>query len=801
MVWYPPGFPFEFTVGHLVGPQLPTDRPAHLERRGRPARLARVRAAVPTRPPAVLGRRGHRPRGVATPIFDIYEWILSETGFVLICLAFVLALEKLLERPRHAGGCSPRSRSRGAATCSGTSGSRSSSPVRRGSSSALWRRGWRRPFIELGGLLGARAHRPDRLVDPQLRRLRDDRGTARGHRAADRVPADEDGRHAERVDLAEHHVDQQDASAATVSSSSTRCSRPLLLLVAVGGSARRVLAWRRHAKRLEPPTGASLVAVTVLPLLPLRPHLRQDPLRRGHRCEQPLPAARSSSRSSSSASCASSGLSTPTPRPVARVWRVDRRSRCCPAACAVQGFCSWRLVDQSFDFGIGYSTPDVGVRPLRAVREEPPERSTRGVERPVGDVDDRASRRSSRRSRSEAGVLRRRSSDRLACDHAYLFWVPWPTKPGARSSTRSSRRVLTQIGSFPWGQIYGWHPRRDRPTTARPEPGTGRSPDRSPAADSRRIRRSSTGRRCSGRSGSGATKPQMPPAEVRRDQRRVRDARRDPPRRRSASDRGGRTTVARGRRTTATSHAASRHRAPTASRRGPRPARSPGGPRSSATSGRRGGRKRSSWWVAETPLSNIHASVRREPLVLAVDAHESTDAHGAMPTCLELVDEQDVLGGAHSTVQSRRAPSTARGCEEVVARDGRLERRGPGSRPNVEWIQVESPSGTATPPTAPTPPSSSARQRTSQLPGSSTSASTIATRSSLARRGPARACRAPPALPGGQAAPTGGRGVGGDPLGGPVRRPVVDDDDLVVAERRRGARSRSSVSDDRVAPR
>jgi hypothetical protein len=37
--------------------------------------------------------------GVATPLLSVYEWIWSETGFILICLAFIVVLERLVEHP------------------------------------------------------------------------------------------------------------------------------------------------------------------------------------------------------------------------------------------------------------------------------------------------------------------------------------------------------------------------------------------------------------------------------------------------------------------------------------------------------------------------------------------------------------------------------------------------------------------------------------------------------------------------------------------------------------------------------
>jgi hypothetical protein len=452
VVWYPPGFPLEFTIGHLVG--LNYQRTARLTSSVEVACLVWLGYVMLTRH---LRRRswvvaGTILIGAATPIFDIYQWILSETGFVLICLAFALALEKLIERPTSRGWLFAAVflawwgylfRYLGVALI--VAGAV-------GLLIGLWRRlGLRKAFFSsvVFSLLS--------LIVPigwSIRNLVVS-GTIAGPRAAKTGGIGF---------LFTRMVDTLNAwfwptvdSLKAVSGNGEVVEHPLLeaavlLVAAATFGIVGYLAWKRHSRSLEPAYGATLVAITVLPVSYLcvliygKTHSDAG-IGANNRYLLPIfiPLV-------ILALVCLERLVDATP---VRFRTTAGRSALALLSCgvAVQGFCTWRLVDQSFDFGIGYSKPtwEFGhfAQFAKSLPTGPPVVSNVPWAMWMIEPETIIPTLSVRRAQFSPTFVRR-----LACDHAYLFWVPWPTRQAPKLAPIKQLGVLTQIGSFPWGQIY-----------------------------------------------------------------------------------------------------------------------------------------------------------------------------------------------------------------------------------------------------------------------------------------------------------------------------------------------------------
>lgn len=457
MVWYPPGFPFEFTVGHLVG--LTYQRTARL--------TSSVEVALLIWFAYVLLKRHVRRQswvvagtvliGVATPIFAIYEWILSETGFVLICLAFVLALEKLLERPSSRwwlaatvvlAWCGYLFRYLGVAL------------IVAGAASlvlALWRSGWRKA-IGAAAIFSVLS-----VIVPAVWSIRNYAvsGTIAGPRAA------KSGTISflltRMVDtLAAWFWPTITSISRTTPGNGEVVSHPLLeaavLLVAFGALAFvGYLSWRRYAEHLDPAYGASLLAVVAVPVAYLctliygKTHSDAG-VGANNRYLLPIfiPLV------VLAVVCLERLVDAVPPR---RLRATAGATALALLSCgaAVQGFMSWKLLDQSYDFGIGYSRPtwQFGhfAQFAKSLPAGPPAVSNVPWAMWMIDPNVIIPTLSVRQAEFSAAYV-----EKLACHHAFLFWVPWPTKSAPPLAPIEAAGVLTQIGSFPWGQIYKMAP-------------------------------------------------------------------------------------------------------------------------------------------------------------------------------------------------------------------------------------------------------------------------------------------------------------------------------------------------------
>jgi hypothetical protein len=451
MVWYPPAFPLEFTFGHFVG--LNYQRTDRL--------VSSVEVACLVWLTYVMLARHLRRRswvvagtvlvGAATPIFAIYEWILSETGFVLVCLAFVLALEKLIERPSSRGWLAGAVvlawggylfRYLGVALIVAGGA---------GLLVGLWRRGWRKAIFT-SATFGVLA-----LIVPVGWSIRNYAvsGTIAGSRAA---------KSGAIGFLFTRMLDTLNAwlwptidSLKSENGNGEIVQHPLLeavvLLVAFGALATvGYLAWKRRVHKLDPPYGSSLVAICMLPLSYIcvliygKTHSDAG-IGANNRYLLPIfvPLL-------ILALVCLERLVDVTP---GRLRTTAGRSALALLSCGavVQGFWTWKLVDQSFDFGIGYSRPtwEFGhfAQFAKSLPNGPPEASNVPWAMWMIDPQTIIPTLSVRRAEFSTKFVRQ-----LACDHAYLFWVPWPTRQAPALAPIQQMGVLTQVGSFPWGQIY-----------------------------------------------------------------------------------------------------------------------------------------------------------------------------------------------------------------------------------------------------------------------------------------------------------------------------------------------------------
>lgn len=103
LVWYPPGFAFEFSIAHWIG----------ITAQSMDRVVSCLEVAVLVWLSFVLLRRHVRRDvlvlagtiliGVASPLLVVYDRIWSETAFLPLCLAFILIVESLLRQPERRG--------------------------------------------------------------------------------------------------------------------------------------------------------------------------------------------------------------------------------------------------------------------------------------------------------------------------------------------------------------------------------------------------------------------------------------------------------------------------------------------------------------------------------------------------------------------------------------------------------------------------------------------------------------------------------------------------------------------------
>jgi hypothetical protein len=453
MVWYPPGFPLEFTLGHLAGlTYWRTDRLVSCIEVACLVWLSYVLLA------RHLSRRswviaGTVLVGVAAPVFSIYEWVLSETGFTLICLAFVIALEKLLERPTSRRWLFAAAALAWAGYLFRYLGV---ALIVTGAATllvGLWPRGWRVAFRH-SAVFSVLS-----LIVPAAWSIRNYEvsGTIAGPRAA-QAAGGLGFLLTRMVDTLNAWIwPSIDSLSKSVSGNGEIVEHPVLEVLLVAGIIGVLayvgfLAWQRHSKRLDPPYGVSMVAVSMLPACYLavlvygKTHSDAG-VGANNRYLLPIfiPLV------VIGIVCMERLLDTTPGRVRATAGRVA--FVLLAGAVLVQGFWTERLLDQSVVYGVGFARPTwLGgyfSRFAQALPTGPPVVSNVPWAMWMILHQTVIPTLSIRREEFSTTYVRQ-----LACDHAFLFWTVWPTKQAPTLLPLQEAHVLTQIGSFHWGQIY-----------------------------------------------------------------------------------------------------------------------------------------------------------------------------------------------------------------------------------------------------------------------------------------------------------------------------------------------------------